>query len=424
MMPGHRSGRATRSALRCIGAAATRLVEENRLTEATSILTDVVAKDDTNARAHMELGKIHWTTRSFADAAESFRRAHKADPEREDAGIMAIMSLAQAPNGDALSSQIETLERLVQEESDNADYWYLLALARGARGDTVGEVEALENVLALRPGDVDASIARGVAKALEGELEAAESELAPLANANSGNGDVNAAYGLIESMRDNPDAAVKHLSDAVNQQSSVTTEALTQLGISYIAQGMFPEAVAQLDLAVQRPDATPEAKYYHALCLKELGDGRRAAQEFDELVAANGPYSTLAAVKAADFYLKDEDPEAASSIMEKASRRLTGTDEAERQTVLGRISVALDAYGEARDQFRAAKQADASYAPAYLENGLLFITEQNVEDGVREIRRYLELAEPSNETAGIRSFIDQLERSLQREMPAVEGDMV
>ena len=401
---------------------ATKLVDQGRLTEATSILSEVVAKDDANARAHMELGKIHWTTRSYPEAAEAFRRAHKAEKDREDAGIMTIVSLAQGGGDNALDAQIEALQRLVEAQPDNADYWYLLALARGARGDTEGEVVALEHVLSIRPGDVDASIARGVAKALEGELDTAEADLARLTTAEGGDGNVNAAYGLVASLRDDPDAAVDYLSKAEQQPNAVTAEVLTQLGITLMAQGMFPEAEPRLARAMELPDATPAATYYHAVCLKELGEGRRAAREFETLINAGDSYSTLAAVKAADFYLKDGDAETASSLMEKASRRLTGIDEAERQTTLGRISVALESYAEARDQFRAAKQADSGYAPAYLENGLLFINEQNMEEGIREIRRYLELAEPSGETAEIENFVDQLERSMQRQAPPESGE--
>ena len=403
---------------------AAKLIEENRLSEATSMLNDVVAKDEGNARAHMELGKIHWTTRSYPQAAESFRRAHKAAPEREDAGIMTVVSLAQNGNADGIDAQIDSLQRLVESQPENADYWYLLALARGARGDSEGQVEALERVLSIRPGDVDASVARGVAKALEGELDTAESDLSRLALNQSNDGNVNAAYGLVAGLRADSETAVEHLASAVQQETSVTAEVLTQLGVTLISQGMFPEAEPRLLRAMELPDATPAATYFHALCLKELGEGRRAAREFETLVTKGGDYSTLAAVKAADFYLSDDNPESASSLMEKASRRLTGTDEAERQTTLGRVSVALESYAEARDQFRAARQADSAYAPAYLENGLLFITEQNMKDGIREIRRYLELAEPSGETVEIENFVDQLERSMQRQAPPEAGDSV
>ncbi len=401
---------------------ATKLIEQNRLTEATSILTEVVAEDENNARAHMELGKIHWSTRNYPQASESFRRAQKAEPDREDAGIMAIVSLAKGGTAEGLNGQIEALERLVESQPDNADYWYLLALARGARGDNVGEVEALENVLALRPGDVKASVARGVAKALDGELDSAESDLARLASEDGADGNVNAAYGFVASLLEDSDTAIEHLTEAAQEESSVTAEVLTQLGVNLMSQGMFPEAEPPLLRASEMPDASPAATFYHAVCLMELGEGRRAAREFETLVDAGGEYSSLAAVKAAEFYLTDDNPETASSLMEKASRRLTGIDEAERQTTLGRISVALQSYAEARDQFRAAKQADSGYAPAYLENGLLFITEQDMEEGIREIHRYLELAEPSDETAEIENFVDQLERSIQRQAPPAPGD--
>lgn len=398
---------------------AANLIAENRLTEATSILNDVVAKDSSNARAHMELGKIHWTTRSYPEAANSFRSAHKVEPDREDAGIMTIVSLAKG-RGDSLNDQIAALERLVDSQADNADYWYLLALARGARGDNVGEIDALEHVLAIRPGDVNAGIARAVAQALEGDLDSANGDLSRLL-AND-NGDVDAAYGLVAGLRSDSESAMEHLTAATQQQTSVRAEVLLQLGVTLIAQGKFPEAEPPLLRATEIPNPTPAATYYHAICLQELGEGRRAAIEFESLVNAGGPYSTQAAVKAADFYLKDDNATSASTLMEKASRRLTGSDEAERQTTLGRISVALESYDEARDQFRSAKQADAAYAPAYLENGLLFINQQEMEDGIREIRRFLELAEPSDETVEIENFVDQLERSLQRQAPPVQSE--
>jgi tetratricopeptide (TPR) repeat protein len=402
---------------------AVRLVEENRITEAMSILNEVVASDPDNARAHLELGKIHWTTRSYPQAAESFRKAHRVDPNREDAGVMAVVSLAQQGGEANLDQQVDVLQRLVDSESDNPDYWYLLALAKGARGDTQGEVDALENVLALRPEDTSANVALGVAKALEGDLETAEQSLSRLLTRDATNADLNAAYGFVAGMRDDSEDAVEHLNAALEQQTSVSAEALTQLGVTLMAQGQFPEAEPPLAAATQMPGASPAATYYHAVCLKELGEGRNALREFESLVNAGGDYSALAAVKAAEFYLSDGNPESAASIMEKASRRLTGTDEAERRTVLGRIAAGLGNFSDARENFRAAKEADAAYGPAYLENGLLYINEQNIEEGIKEIRRYLEVAQADSEAAEIEIFVDQLERSLPgRSAPAPAGD--
>jgi len=69
----------------------------------------------------------------------------------------------------------------------------------------------------------------------------------------------------------------------------------------------------------------------------------------------------------------------------------------------------------ARDSFRKATQADPNYAPAHLEMGLVLVQRQDIQEGIRELERYLNLVDredPESGTSEVQALIDQLRSSV------------
>ena len=78
----------------------------------------------------------------------------------------------------------------------------------------------------------------------------------------------------------------------------------------------------------------------------------------------------------------------------------------------------------AHEAFKQAVQADGAYAPARLERGLLFIKSQAFNEGIRELKRYTELVDPSLPDArvdAVEKLIEQLEESEGRQAPRGRG---
>ena len=70
----------------------------------------------------------------------------------------------------------------------------------------------------------------------------------------------------------------------------------------------------------------------------------------------------------------------------------------------------------AREAFRRAIQVDSGYAPAHLENGLLYIKRAQYVDGIRALESYLKLVDPAlpdARTNEIRNLIQQIRQTAQ-----------
>jgi tetratricopeptide (TPR) repeat protein len=108
------------------------------------------------------------------------------------------------------------------------------------------------------------------------------------------------------------------------------------------------------------------------------------------------------------------DPETAGRTLNIARRAKVETPA--YYTVSGRVANSNGLTADARSAFDSAVRMDSSYAPAYLERGLLYVKEDRLDAGLRDLNNYLKLlgrdvtGTKANE---IRMLTNQLQRTIE-----------
>ncbi len=388
---------------------AVRLVEQGRVSEANRVLEEYVDDNPDSARGWFTLGEVQWRTRQYANAADSFERVQELDPGEERAGKLALLALRALNDPANLSREIAVLERHVEHYPQDGGAWYLLALGRGADGDVPGQVEAMEQALSLGAEEPQARGFMGVGLALEGQYGQAAEAIQDVLDDAPQEGDLQAALGFVAHMQGNPDTAIQHLENALEEGTELEREVRTQLGLLLVAEGRAAEAQTHLQAVTAQADAPPAARFFHAVSERGRGRQQAALDAFEELMEEDHPFAQHAATQVADIYLDRGDTSAARNAVEQALQTLG--DSASLLTLEGRIYMMEEEYDEARDLFRRAIQADPDYAPARLENGLLLVQRRAFSEGIRELERYVELIDPDTPGAqveAVSALIEQL----------------
>ena len=203
------------------------------------------------------------------------------------------------------------------------------------------------------------------------------------------------------------------LAEALNSAGGEDTEASARLGLLFMAQGDFDKALPLLRSApgVQAPEST---RFFYALCLQTSGLGDEALMEFDRLVSGGGTFARDAAIQMGIIYVERDQLEQAAESMRKA--RKFGTSP-RLYTVEGQIAAFQGDPDRAQASFRKAIQEDATYPAAHLEHGLVYVRRGALSEGVRELERYLELADENVAGARVHEvalLVKQLQQALDR----------
>ncbi len=393
-------------------AKAKRLAANGRMSEAIELLEQHVAEKTDDANAHFELGKLHWLRNTdLMLAAQSFEKAARLDERNTEAAKMAVLSYGQVQTQASRDAQLSLLERVTQSNPGDTEMLYLLGLARGLKSDFAGQVDALSQA-AANDANPNVKRAEAVGLALQNDLSGAETQLGA---ANPTAPDTLAAAGIVAAMQGDKVEATAKLQAAVEAKTAISDEALTRLGLLLIEQGNFGEAYTRLNDAVTMNGDNMTAKYFRAVCMDRQQLTSQALAEYEALVERANPYQTKAAVQAARMSLAQQNSERALQTLGRVPPPSTPGDVAELETVRGRAYMLQGDVDSARDAFRKATQADPNYAPGHLETGLLLIQRQDIQEGVRELERYLNLVDETDPDAGaaeVKALIEQLRRSV------------
>jgi len=393
---------------------AQRLIDEREYAEAQSILAAYVERTPDDPRALYELGRLQWRAGQFDNAAQSFTQAVEADPENVDAALWAIVALSRAGGAGAQALQINLLERVVGYTSGDAALWYVLALSRGMAGDVPGQIEALEEVVELRPTDDSARWGMGLSHALGGEFDKARGQLT-LVGEGPRFADALAVQGFVANLEGSHEIAAQRFQEALDTGGvTVASQAMTELGKLRMQEGRFQDAQDHFEQALSLRQNNPYIRYLRALCLQARARQQDALTEFEAIARDRAAYAMEATIQAAQVYLSMDMPDRARQAIEQAGRR--GGSGAAYFTIRGRI-LALDGDDSgAISAFRRAIDADPLYAAAYLERGLLYVRNENLEGGLHDLERYLKLVGgkvQGTRAADIRALTQQLRQATQ-----------
>ncbi len=395
---------------------ALKLIEEREYTEAQTILAAYVERAPDNARAFYELGRLQWRVSQYANAAKSFTQAVDIEPDNVDAAMWGVVALSRAGVADAQTRQIDFLESVVNHREAAPDPWllYVLAITRGVAGDVPGQIEALEEVVRMRPTDDSARWGMGLGHALRGDFEEARGQLM-LVGEGPRFADVLATQGFVANLEGKPAVAAQRLEQALNTDGvTVASQAMTELGKLRMKEGRFRDAETHFDSALALRQNDPYIRYLRALCLQARARGQDALSEFESIVRNRGALAMAAAVQVAQIYLSMDMPDRARQAVEQAGR--LGGNGAAYFTVQGRM-LGLDGDGMgALNAFRRAIDSDPAYAGAYLERGLLYVKNEDLGSGLRDLERYLQLVGSDvqgTRAADIRALTEQLRQATQ-----------
>lgn len=397
-------------------AKAQRLAADGRVTEATDLLVKYLAKHPDDPRGNFVLGKLYWTSSDFSNAAQLLEKSAQLNPTDRDAGILAVISMQQRPDGKTRDRQIAILENVVKAHPDDDEALFLLALAKGTKETSEPQTDALRRVADRTPESTVRRLALAVSMALQQDGTGAQRELEAVRSQAPENADVKAALGILAARQGKVEDAVASLTEAIGGKTSIHKEALAQAGLLLISQGQYGQAQDLLGESIDAGDTSPSTRFFHALCQAQQRMYEPALKTFDELARGAGEYAPRAAVQAARVYLAQDNAERALESLNAVTVKLSGQESAELETVRGRgLAKAGDANGAA-EAFRKAIQQDPGYAPAHLENGLLLIQRRAISEGIRELEAYLASADPGDMESGareIQALVEQLKQSAQ-----------
>ncbi len=393
---------------------ALRLIDEREFAEAQTILAAYVDRTPDDPRALYELGRLQWRAGQFDSAAQSFIQTVEADPENVDAALWAVVALSRAGGAGAQARQINLLERVAGYTSGDAALWYVLALSRGMAGDIPGQIEALEKVIELRPTDDSARWGMGLSHALRGEFDEARGQLT-LVGEGPRFADALAVRGFVANLEGSHEIAAQRFQEALNGDGvTVASQTMTELGKLRMQEGRFEDAQAHFERALSLRQNHPYIRYLRAICLQARSRQQDALTEFEAIARDRAAYAMEATVQAAQVYLSMDMPDRARQAIEQASR--LGGSGAAYFTIRGRI-LALDGDDSgAISTYRRAIDADPRYAAAYLERGLLYVRNDNLEGGLSDLERYLKLVGgkvQGTRAADIRALTEQLRQATQ-----------
>jgi tetratricopeptide (TPR) repeat protein len=309
-----------------------------------------------SVRAHRDaqLGRAYAAARRLDLAAQSYRRAHDADPGAVEAALgLAAVAPALAPAAAADAAE-PTDARAPWPEVDRrlraalvhhrgalaparaAAVWHHLAVAAGALGDDAQVEPNLRRALELDPGHAGARAAlaeRGQARgAWDLVLEARRLELAALDAAPAADPGLSARRaGLLEEIGDlhgarlaDPGAAAAAYAAALRVAPSARG-LLHKLLEARTAERNWPAAIDALDALAGREEvAARRARFHYAAAViasEELGDHELAADRFGAALDAS-PLTPGALDGLAGVYARREDWRALGRAYRRQLKRL------------------------------------------------------------------------------------------------------
>jgi tetratricopeptide (TPR) repeat protein len=257
-----------------------------------------------------------------------------------------------------------------------------------------------------------------VAQALKGDYDGARLLLERAASQPEQGSDALAALGFAASLNGKPDVAVDHLRAALDRNTSARRQVLTRLGVLLVSQGRLEEARGYLADAAAANKDDVQAQFFHGVCLEGLGLTPEAINAFELAAQKQGPLAAEALLRIGELQLVQGSPQKAREAVDKAET--AGLSSAALFTVRGRIEAAINEDDRARENFQRALKIDPKYAPAHLENGLLYIKKQAIEDGVKELKNYLSLVDPNQagtRAAEVEAMISHLQQATGAAQP-------
>lgn len=398
--------------LRDPASQARKLARSGDLLGAVNVLQKHTGAHPNDVEAFALLGRLYMQSQQFSDAVTAFDTAARLKPADTELGYMVVLAAGKTGGQAGTERQIAALQRILEQKPGDERALRMLALLQGAAGAAGDSTQALDRLASAGGSATEVAKFKGIVEAIAGNFESAR---ASLAGAVAADPDVRLAEGYVAALEGKSANASDALNAVVSTATNTDGEARTRLGLLYMAQGDFDQALPLLRPADQGRPSDNSARFFYALCLQTAGLEDESLLEFERLVSSEGKFAEEAAVQMAMIYLKRDQVDRAAESTRKAQKYGSS---ARLFTIQGQIAALQGDQAAAQDAFRKAIQADGTYPAAHLENGLMYIQRGVLSEGVRELKRYLELAEPGIPGGRINEvdlLLKQLEQAVDKE---------
>lgn len=390
-------------------ARALELEKGNRASEAIQILERHVTNNNGDIRAYKALGRMYWNIDQKPQAADAYERVVQLDGTQRDAAMLAVSALATKTDRPTLDRQASILETTLTQSTDDADAWLLKAVVESGREDLAAQTEALQNVVRIEPNNARARQALAAVLAMAGRTAEARAQVEQTGM----DATTTTILGTLSHMdRDNAGATYHFDQAAPSLSAEVRTAVRLQQGLLAMVDGQTEEA-GFIFREARQSDSGLTARYFDAVSSQMQGRNAEAQPEFRDIVDRGGPYAAEAGLRMAEIYLAEGSYDLAKAAVDRAERE--GASGPALHTLRGRVMVNEGDMAGAQSQFNRAVAIDPNFAPAYLEKGLAYVQRGLTEEGIRELDRYLQIADPSipgmrvNE---IQAVADQLRKAM------------
>ena len=222
------------------------------------------------------------------------------------------------------------------------------------------------------------------------DLDGAEKSLQKAMTAYPEDKSVTVALGFVHKMLGQEESAMALLEQAQGAAPEIAALAKLQLGSLLMQRGEYGKALPLLTEAKAGRSEDQQCIFLHAVCLQQNKLLDEALVAFEKIAGGSGEFSGLAALQMAVIYLEQGNYDQAVSFVKRAGE--AGITSARQATVLGLVYAKQGDMTQAEQSYHRALSVTGDYPAAHLELGLLLINRGAIEDGLKELEQYLELA--------------------------------
>jgi tetratricopeptide (TPR) repeat protein len=285
-------------------------------------LLNAVQSTPKNAEAHYQLGLALLNSGAPDDRAlKSFKTAIDLDPKRADAQLRLSELLSAADDEQTLALAERYARAALQQQSNDPEILFTLAIIEGRRSKTQAAIEHLERSLAIAPGHLKSSTALAAIQwSVERDGASAEQTLRRAIEHSPNSSEASIALGRLYAASARPQAAEIQFrrTTAAHPHSG---EALLELARTQQSLGKTIDA----EQTFRRLSALPDKTYrtFHAMFLFERGRQNAAIAELQRLWTSD-PGDRNVRSRLVDCYLKTarlgEAEKALNSVLRRDSR--------------------------------------------------------------------------------------------------------
>ncbi|MGC8738838.1 MAG: tetratricopeptide repeat protein [Candidatus Hydrogenedens sp.] len=382
-------------------ASAINLSQTNVL-GAIDILQKYIAKNPQSLRAHLVLGKLYLNNNQIDEALTEFDKVITINDKDNDVIWLAL--LASTKKNDK-EQQLKYIKKLIEKYPERNDLKLLNLLGEG----NISNITNFEQLFSLSAGsEINKS---GIIALLLSQGN--YSEVLNLIR----DKDISPRTALLllilsEKMKNEQNRQEYLVTIEKNiQELSDTEKAL--LACQVLKSGDNNKTLQILQSLKNREKLPSVLNYLYALTLLNSGLTTEAIIELEKIKNSEGNYSNDASLDLALIYFQQDNISKATELIQSIKNK--GQQTPRCYLIEGRIALVNNDSTFAQQCFANAIQKDPNYAPAYLENGLLYIQKGVLSEGLKHLKTYIQIVKntvPNYSTAEIEVLIEQIEQTL------------